>query len=118
MSSQPVIVVENARKTFESERGPVPALDGFSMTVNEAEFVSIVGPSGCGKSTLLWAMASLWPLTSGSIKINGEEITGPRREVGMVFQTGRLSAAAAGICSAKRRMRALGELANDAWRLW
>lgn len=90
MSSQPVIVVENARKTFESERGPVPALDGFNMTVNEAEFVSIVGPSGCGKSTLLWAMASLWPLTSGSIKINGQEVTGPRREVGMVFQSANL----------------------------
>lgn len=90
MVGRPVIVVENACKTFESERGPVQALDGFSMTVDEGEFVSIVGPSGCGKSTLLWAMASLWPLTSGSIKINGEEVSGPRREVGMVFQSANL----------------------------
>lgn len=90
MAESPIIVVENASKTFESQRGPVQALDGFNMYANEREFVSIVGPSGCGKSTLLWAMASLWPLTSGSIRIGGSEVTGPRREVGMVFQSANL----------------------------
>ncbi len=90
MGNQPVITVENAVKIFESARGPVQALDGFSMYVNQGEFVSIVGPSGCGKSTLLWAMAALWPLNGGSIKINDKEVTGPRREVGMVFQSANL----------------------------
>lgn len=90
MADQPIIVVENATKTFASARGPVPALGGFDMTVKKGEFVTIVGPSGCGKSTLLWAMAALWPLTSGSIKISGVEVTGPRREVGMVFQSANL----------------------------
>lgn len=87
---QPVIVVENASKTFESARGLVQALDDFSMTVDKGEFVSIVGPSGCGKSTLLWAMAALWPLSSGSITIGGKEVIGPRRDVGMVFQSANL----------------------------
>ncbi len=90
MTDQPIIVVENATKTFDSARGPVPALGGFDVTVKKGEFVTIVGPSGCGKSTLLWAMAALWPLTSGSIKISGTEVTGPRREVGMVFQSANL----------------------------
>ncbi|MCO6452194.1 MAG: ABC transporter ATP-binding protein [Caldilineales bacterium] len=90
MSQEPVIQVKNARKTFESDRGPVEALGGFDMYVNRGEFVSIVGPSGCGKSTLLWAMAALWPLTSGSITINGQEVMGPRKEVGMVFQSANL----------------------------
>jgi NitT/TauT family transport system ATP-binding protein len=90
MSDQPVIVVEKASKTFNSARGPVKALDSFDMYVKQSEFVSIVGPSGCGKSTLLWAMASLWPLSSGSIKIMGEEVRKPRREVGMVFQSANL----------------------------
>jgi len=90
MADQKTIVVEKASKTFESGRGPVPALGSFDLRVDEGEFVSIVGPSGCGKSTLLWAMASLWPLTSGSIKIYGQEVLGPRREVGMVFQQANL----------------------------
>ena len=89
-SSSPVIVVEDASKVFESARGPVHALDNFSMTVDKGEFVSIVGPSGCGKSTLLWAMAALWPLTGGSISIGGREVTGTRRDVGMVFQSANL----------------------------
>jgi NitT/TauT family transport system ATP-binding protein len=90
MGNQPVIVVENAGKIFQSARGPVRALDGFNLEVNRSEFVSIVGPSGCGKSTLLWAMAALWPLSEGSIRINGKEVAGPRREVGMVFQSANL----------------------------
>jgi len=90
MDQRPVITVEKATKIFKSARGPVHALDVFGMTVSEGEFVAIVGPSGCGKSTLLWAMAALWPLTSGSIKIYDQEVRGPRREVGMVFQSANL----------------------------
>lgn len=90
MSQEPIIQVKKATKTFDSDRGPVEALGGFDMHVNKGEFVSIVGPSGCGKSTLLWAMAALWPLTSGQIIIDGREVAGPRREVGMVFQSANL----------------------------
>ncbi len=90
MSNQPVIVVEKAAKTFNGARGAVHALDGFNMTVDEGQFVTIVGPSGCGKSTMLWAMAALWPLTSGGITIYGREVQAPRREVGMVFQEANL----------------------------
>jgi NitT/TauT family transport system ATP-binding protein len=90
MAGDPIITVKNAAKVFESDRGPVEALAGFHLDVSEGEFVTIVGPSGCGKSTLLWAMAALWPLTSGSIKIYGQEVSEPRSEVGMVFQQANL----------------------------
>jgi NitT/TauT family transport system ATP-binding protein len=90
MGDQAVITVERAAKVFDSARGPVRALENFNLNVNEGEFVAIVGPSGCGKSTLLWAMAALWPLTSGSIQIYGQEVRGPRKDVGMVFQSANL----------------------------
>ena len=90
MSISPVIEVEKATKTFAGDRATVQALDRFDLTVDEGQFVSIVGPSGCGKNTLLWAMAALWPLTSGSMTIYGQKVRTPRREVGMVFQEANL----------------------------
>jgi NitT/TauT family transport system ATP-binding protein len=48
--------------------------------------VGLVGPSGCGKSTLLRLMAGLIPLTSGSIAVNGSEVTAPRQDVALMFQ--------------------------------
>lgn len=64
----------------------VEAVDGVDLTISHGEFVSIVGPSGCGKSTLLEIIAGLTPKSSGSIEIGGREVTGPRPEVGVVFQ--------------------------------
>jgi NitT/TauT family transport system ATP-binding protein len=49
--------------------------------------VSIVGPSGCGKSTLLKILAGLMPATSGQAVLNGKPIDGPRRDIGVVFQS-------------------------------
>lgn len=90
MENNHTILVEDASKTFASDRGPVEALSDFDMHVEEGEFVSIVGPSGCGKSTLMWAIAGLWPLSSGTIKIYDEVVTEPRRDVGLVFQQSNL----------------------------
>jgi NitT/TauT family transport system ATP-binding protein len=90
MENNHAILVKDASKTFDSDRGPVEALQNFDLFVEEGEFVSIVGPSGCGKSTLMWAIAALWPLSSGSIKVYGEEIVEPRQDVGLVFQQSNL----------------------------
>ena len=72
--------------TYQSTRGPVPALAGLDMTLNRGEFVSILGPSGCGKSTLLKVAAGLLAPSGGRITLAGEPIRGPRRDVGIVFQ--------------------------------
>ena len=64
----------------------VVALRELSFDVQDKEFLSIVGPSGCGKSTLLRLIAGLLGPTSGRVEFEGVAVTGPRRDVGIVFQ--------------------------------
>jgi NitT/TauT family transport system ATP-binding protein len=85
-----VIVVEKVSKVYASERGPVHAIDRFSMEVKEGDFVAIVGPSGCGKTTLLWGLTGLHPFNGGRASILGKEVDKPRREVGIIFQQSNL----------------------------
>jgi NitT/TauT family transport system ATP-binding protein len=61
-------------------------LEGISVQARPKEFISIVGPSGCGKSTLLRLISGLSKPTSGEISIHGSRVTGPRRDVGFIFQ--------------------------------
>ncbi|MEO0407249.1 MAG: ABC transporter ATP-binding protein [Cyanobacteria bacterium P01_A01_bin.135] len=62
------------------------AIEDISMEIQPNTFVTIIGPSGCGKSTLLGMIAGLMPITSGEILLNGNPITGPGPDRGMVFQ--------------------------------
>src|SRR2546423_11513284 len=82
-----VIAVKGLRKEYGTPRGTVVALDGIDFTVGEGEFVAIVGPSGCGKSTLLKILAGLLPATRGQVHLRSVPITGPRRDIGVVFQS-------------------------------
>ncbi len=70
----------------DSPRAELTALEGVDLAVREGEFVSVVGPSGCGKSTLLSAIAGLFTQFQGSVRIAGNEVRGPQRNVGLVFQ--------------------------------
>lgn len=77
--------------TYEGRQGTlVRALADVRFSVAPGEFVSIVGPSGCGKSTLLMAVAGLIEPTGGAIDVEGSRVTGPRRSVGVMFQTPEL----------------------------
>lgn len=76
--------------TFASKRGRVTALDGVDLDVQTGEFITIAGPSGCGKSTLLKAVAGLTLPSSGRVRLNGEDVTGPRQDIGYVFQRAAL----------------------------
>ena len=90
----PIVVVKDICKTFEIPgRPPVQALRHVTNHVDKGEVLVVIGPSGSGKSTFLRALNGLQPVDSGSIVIDGVELTDPkvdlnllRQGVGMVFQ--------------------------------
>src|SRR5262249_3188806 len=67
--------------------GGIQALPPVAFSVCGGAFPAIVGPSGCGKSTLLKILAGLIPATGGSALLNETPIEGPRRDIGVVFQS-------------------------------
>ncbi|WP_189526511.1 ABC transporter ATP-binding protein [Streptomyces sindenensis] len=75
---------------FRSRKRDVTALSDVSLDVTPGEFVAIVGPSGCGKSTLLKLVAGLLTASSGDVLLGGERVTGPRHDIGYVFQRAAL----------------------------
>lgn len=80
------LVIDQVSKSFVTQRARVQALDKASLTVEEGEFVCLVGPSGCGKSTLLNLIAGLDTPDSGTLRMDGQLITGPGRERMVMFQ--------------------------------
>ena len=76
-----------AVKGLTRRYGAVTALDHVNLTIAGGELIAIVGPSGCGKSTLLRILAGLMPSTEGEAWLHGSRIEGPRRDIGVVFQT-------------------------------
>jgi NitT/TauT family transport system ATP-binding protein len=80
--TSPVLRIKTVRKFYED----LEAIRNVSFDVADGEFLSLLGPSGCGKSTLLMMVAGLIGATEGEISINGKIVSGPRREVGVVFQ--------------------------------
>jgi len=91
-----MIAVRSLVKTIRNGAHEVEIIRGISFDVFEREFVAIMGPSGSGKSTLLGLIAGLDSPTSGSISIDGQEITRLRedelaqlrgRKLGFVFQS-------------------------------
>jgi NitT/TauT family transport system ATP-binding protein len=80
-------------KTYDTRTGsPVVAIEDINFTVSAGEFVTVVGPSGCGKSTLLRLLGGLTQKTTGEMELAGSTINGPRRDVGIVFQSPTLLA--------------------------
>jgi putative spermidine/putrescine transport system ATP-binding protein len=76
----------NVRKSF----GQSVAVENFNLAVERGEFISFLGPSGCGKTTTLRMVAGFERPTSGTIRIDGVDVTNAppnRRNVGMVFQS-------------------------------
>ena len=81
------IRVERLVKLYRARDGTeVEALRDVSFAVERGEFVTLVGHSGCGKSTLLKILAGLAERSAGTVTIDGQDVDGPRRDVGIVFQ--------------------------------
>jgi lipoprotein-releasing system ATP-binding protein len=73
--ASPIIALDSIRKTYnEGTSIAQEVLHGVSFTVHEGEFTALIGPSGSGKSTLLNILGLLEPATSGSYRLNGQEI--------------------------------------------
>jgi NitT/TauT family transport system ATP-binding protein len=86
-AARPFIRIANLHKVYGSTGSSVLALEDVSLEIGLGEFVSVVGPSGCGKSTLLRILAGLIPPSSGEVWFGDSRIHGPRRDVGVVFQS-------------------------------
>ena len=85
------ILCRDVAKIYQTIEGEgIHALADIDLAVHEGEFLSVVGPSGCGKSTLLRLLAGTLPRTAGEIFIRGSPVLGPRRDIGIVFQTATL----------------------------
>jgi putative ABC transport system ATP-binding protein len=90
-----LIAATHLTKTYGAGDAAVTALDSVSLSVEAGEFVAIMGPSGCGKSTLLHLLGGLDRPTSGTVAVDGQDLTRlgdaalselRRRRIGFVFQ--------------------------------
>lgn len=82
----PKIQVKNLHKTFPLKGQDFVALGSVDLEIADQEFVTVVGPSGCGKTTLLNIIAGLEKKTAGQVMVDGEEVSGPSPERGVIFQ--------------------------------
>ncbi len=71
-------------------RASLPAISGIELDVPPGQFLCLLGPSGCGKSTLLNVIAGFVKPAVGSVEVDGQPVTGPGADRGMVFQQPQL----------------------------
>jgi NitT/TauT family transport system ATP-binding protein len=88
MSAAPKLRLENVTKRFpiRGQKSSFTAVEDISIDLAAGEFLVLVGPSGCGKSTLLDLLGGLSTPSSGRILLDGNPITGPGLDRGIVFQ--------------------------------
>lgn len=86
----PKLQIINLSMKYHTLFEETEAIEDFSLTVNEGEFISIVGPSGCGKSTLLSLICGLLKPSTGKIYLDNEEVLAPSNKTGYMFQKDNL----------------------------
>lgn len=81
-----MLELKHIAKTYNSNPHPVEVISDLTLSVSDGQFIALVGPSGCGKTTLLKMIAGLVSPTSGEILLDGQAVSGPGKDRGMVFQ--------------------------------
>ncbi|TCP40001.1 ABC transporter ATP-binding protein [Rhodovulum marinum] len=85
--SKSFLSIENLTQRYpDGQGGELTVFENASFTVEEGEFVCILGHSGCGKSTIMNILAGLAEPTSGAVIMDGQEVSGPSLDRGVVFQ--------------------------------
>ena len=82
-----LVSLENLSVEYKNGTSVIRVLEGLNLKIEAGEFISILGPSGCGKSTLLKVISGLMVPLGGVTNFQGKPITGPHKEVGVVFQS-------------------------------
>lgn len=86
LNPPPSIELNNVTVSFKSGKGIYTAVKDISLTVRKGEIVSLIGHSGCGKSTLLGTISGMVKPSGGEVKANGNIVTKPGPDRGIVFQ--------------------------------
>lgn len=87
LKQRPVTMeVKGLTKKFNGLHGEVTALKNIDLKIHKREFVCVIGPSGCGKSTLIRILAGLEQASEGQVLLDGNAVSKPGPERGMVFQ--------------------------------
>lgn len=91
-----MITLKNINRTFQLNKKNIEVLKDINLSIGDDEFIALMGPSGSGKSTLLGILGGIDTPTSGTITINGEDISTKtedelavfrNKNIGIVFQT-------------------------------
>src|SRR4051794_21106712 len=90
MTNQGQLRIDSVSKSFSVSGKPLRVLDDLNLAVEPGGFLTIVGASGCGKSTLLRLVAGLDTDFDGNVTLDGERVTAPSLDRGLVFQEPRL----------------------------
>jgi NitT/TauT family transport system ATP-binding protein len=86
-AAQCLVQIAGLQKIYKTRDGnDIHALKDIDLQIRAGEFISIVGPSGCGKTTLLKILAGILQRTAGEVVMGGRSLSGPSRELGVVFQ--------------------------------
>ncbi|HMK78434.1 MAG TPA: ABC transporter ATP-binding protein [Xanthobacteraceae bacterium] len=87
MPRETLVHIAGLEKIYATKDGAtIHALQNVSLDITAGEFISVVGPSGCGKTTLLKILAGILSRSRGDITMRGAALSGPSRELGVVFQ--------------------------------